>query len=54
MDARLEGRLPVGVTILREPFTAESLRAGIRPLLPSTVAGTTLAWPVVAIEPSLS
>ncbi len=51
---RLEGRLPVGVTILREPFTAESLRAGIRPLLPSTVAGTTLAWPVVAIEPSLS
>ena len=33
---RLESRLPGDVTILREPFTAESLRAGVRPLLPLT------------------
>lgn len=44
---RLEGRLPADVTILREPFTAEALRAGVRPLLPLTSGGTTMAWPAV-------
>ena len=42
---RLEGMLPAHVTILREPVTAEGLRAAIRPLLP--LGGTTLAWPAV-------
>lgn len=41
---RLEGLLPAGVTILREPFTTERLRAAVRPLLPMTSGGTTLAW----------
>ena len=41
---RLEGLLPADVTILREPFTAERLRAAVRPLLPQTSGGTTLAW----------
>lgn len=43
---RLEGMLPADVTILREPLTAESLRAGVRPLLSIASSGTTLAWPV--------
>ena len=42
---RLKGLLPAGVTILGEPFTAERLRAAVRPLLPQTSGGTTLAWP---------
>ena len=42
---RLESRLPGDVTILREPFTPESLRAGVRPLLPMTAGDTTMAWP---------
>ena len=42
---RLEGMLPAGVTILREPVTAEGLRAAVRSLLP--LGGTTLAWPAV-------
>jgi hypothetical protein len=33
--------LAVDVTILREPFTADLLRAAVRPLLS---IGTTLAW----------
>jgi DNA-binding response OmpR family regulator len=41
---RLEGRLPPDVTILRDPLTAEALRAGVRPLLPLSAGGTTLAW----------
>jgi DNA-binding response OmpR family regulator len=40
----LEARLPVDVTILREPFTADVLRAAVRPLLPRLSIGTTLAW----------
>ena len=40
---RLEGMLPADVTMLREPLTAEGLRAAVRPLLP--LGGTTLAWP---------
>jgi len=40
----LEARLPAHVTILREPFTAERLRAAVRPLLPQLSLGTTLAW----------
>jgi DNA-binding response OmpR family regulator len=51
---RLEGLLPEGVTILREPFTAERVRAAIRPLLPLTSGGTTLAWltspPAASVE----
>ena len=30
----LEAQLPLGVPIIREPFTAEELRAAVRPLLP--------------------
>jgi DNA-binding response OmpR family regulator len=45
---RLEGRLPAGITMLREPFTAERLRAAVRPLLPQTSGGTTLAWATAA------
>ena len=45
---RLEGLLPDGTTILREPFTAERLRAAVRPLLPVTSGGTTLAWAAAA------
>ena len=41
---RLEGLLPAGISMLREPFTAERLRAAVRPLLPLTSGGTTLAW----------
>ena len=41
---RLEGLLPADITMLREPFTAERLRAAVRPLLPLTAGGTTLAW----------
>ena len=44
---RLEGLLPIDVTMLREPFTAERLRAAVRPLLPLTSGGTTLAWAAV-------
>jgi hypothetical protein len=40
----LEARLAVDVTILREPFTADLLRAAVRPLLPLLSIGTTLAW----------
>ena len=45
---RLEGMLPADVIMLREPLSAEALRAGVRPLLPLTSGGTTLAWPAVA------
>lgn len=48
---RLEGLLPAGVTILREPFTAERLRAAVRPLLPLTSGGTTLAWAMAEARP---
>lgn len=41
---RLEGLLPADITILREPFTAERVRAAVRPMLPRTSGGTTLAW----------
>lgn len=44
---RLEGMLPADVAILREPLTAEGLRAAVRPLLPLSSGGTTLAWPAV-------
>lgn len=47
---RLEGRLPADVTILREPLTAEALRAAVRPLLPFSSGGTTLAWPAAALS----
>ncbi len=33
---RLEGLLPAGITMLREPFTPERVRAAVRPLLPMT------------------
>jgi hypothetical protein len=29
----MEARLPPGIPILREPFTAEQLRAAVEPLL---------------------
>jgi DNA-binding response OmpR family regulator len=48
---RLEGRLPADVTILREPLTEEGLRAGVRPLLPLSSGGTTLAWPALVERP---
>jgi DNA-binding response OmpR family regulator len=48
---RLEGLLPAGITLLREPFTAERLQAAVRPLLPLTSGGTTLAW-ATATRPS--
>ena len=47
---RLEGMLPADVAILREPLTAEGLRAAVRPLLPLSSGGTTLAWPAVVQE----
>jgi DNA-binding response OmpR family regulator len=47
---RLEGLLPDDVTILREPFTPERLRAAVLPLLPSTSGGTTLAWPAAGAD----
>ena len=46
---RLEGLLPADITILREPFTTERVRAAVRPLLPLTVGGTTLAWPTATL-----
>ena len=49
---RLEGLLPAGVTMLREPFTAESLRAAVRPLLSRTTGGTTLAWARAEARPA--
>ncbi|HJR49478.1 MAG TPA: response regulator [Gemmatimonadales bacterium] len=48
---RLEGLLPAEITMVREPFTAERLRAAVRPLLPLTSGGTTLAW-ATATRPS--
>ena len=48
---RLEGLLPTDITMLREPFTAERLRAAVRPLLPLTSGGTTMAW-ATATRPS--
>ena len=48
---RLEGLLPADITMLREPFTRERLRAAVRPLLPLTSGGTTLAW-ATATRPS--
>jgi DNA-binding response OmpR family regulator len=48
---RLEGRLPADVTILREPLTAEGLRESVRPLLPLSSGGTTLAWPAPVVRP---
>jgi DNA-binding NtrC family response regulator len=48
---RLEGLLPDDITMLREPFTAERLQAAVRPLLPLTSGGTTLAW-ATATRPS--
>lgn len=48
---RLEGLLPADITMLWEPFTAERLRAAVRPLLPLTSGGTTLAW-ATATRPS--
>ncbi len=45
---RLEGMLPAGVTILREPLTAAGLRAAVRSLLP--LGGTTLAWRAMVLE----
>jgi len=48
---RLEGLLPAEITMVREPFTAERLRAALRPLLPLTSGGTTLAW-ATATRPS--
>jgi DNA-binding response OmpR family regulator len=49
---RLEGLLPDGITMLREPFTAERLRASVRPLLPLTSGGTTMAWATGQKEPA--
>jgi DNA-binding response OmpR family regulator len=48
---RLEGMLPADVTMLREPLTAEGLRAAVRPLLPLPSGGITLAWSDVVPEP---
>jgi DNA-binding NtrC family response regulator len=39
----VEAQLPVDVQILREPFTAEELRAAVRPLLPQLGRGSILA-----------
>ncbi len=47
---RLEGMLPEDVIMLREPLTAEGLRAAVRPLLPLPPGGTTEAWPTVLPE----
>lgn len=49
---RLEGLLPAGVTIVREPFTAERLRAAVRSRLSPTTDGTTLAWATEAARPA--
>lgn len=39
-----EPLLPANVTLLREPLTADVLRAAVRQLLPVLTTGTTLAW----------
>ena len=39
-----EARLPANVRLLREPLTAEVLRAAVRQLLARLSTGTTLAW----------
>lgn len=39
----LESQLPSEVPVLREPFTAEKLRAAVRPLLPQLRMGSVLA-----------
>ena len=44
---RAQGRLGPLVSILREPFTAEELRAAVRPLLPQLSAGSILAAKVI-------
>jgi DNA-binding response OmpR family regulator len=41
---RQEARLPANVTLLREPLTADVLRAAVRQLLPGLSTGTTRAW----------
>jgi DNA-binding NtrC family response regulator len=46
---KLEARMRPGVTVLREPVTAEALRAAVRPLLPELSIGTTLAWPALSL-----
>jgi DNA-binding NtrC family response regulator len=47
---RLEAMLPADVTMLREPLTAEGLRAAVRPLLPLPSEETTETWPAVVQE----
>ena len=44
----LEAQLPAHVVILRQPFTAEELRAAVRPLLPELRAGSILGHSVEA------
>jgi DNA-binding response OmpR family regulator len=51
---RLEGLLPDDIGILREPLTPEALRAAVRPMLPQTSGGTTLAWPTVVKAAALA
>ena len=41
-----EALLPASITLLREPLTAEVVRAAVAQLLPGLSTGTTLAWRV--------
>lgn len=40
----VELQLPVHVTILRQPFTAEQLREAVRPLLPQLRGGSVMGY----------
>jgi hypothetical protein len=46
----LEFQLPAHVAILRQPFTAEDLRAAVRPLLPELRRGTILGYDLEALH----
>ena len=46
----LEPQLPAHVAILRQPFTAEELRAAVRPLLPELRRGSILGYSLEALH----
>ncbi len=45
-----EALLPTNITLLREPLTAEVVRAAVAQLLPGLSTGTTLAWRVDSVS----
>jgi DNA-binding NtrC family response regulator len=46
----VDPELPAHVTILRQPFTAEELRAAVRPLLPDLRRGSVLGHSLEALH----